>query len=150
MPGNMLNLNKYSSIIEEIDPIKVYGKVTQITGLIIEGHGPGSSIGEICDIFPKGASHAVEAEVVGFKGDKIQLMPLGDTRGLSPGSKIMAKIMSEVMFKSYVQDIHKSKPFSLVLQKQSAFDGELPHNVEFTMIGDLVKWCSLKQSGCSN
>src|SRR4030065_412708 len=87
----MLNLNKYSSIIEEIDPIKVYGKVTQITGLIIEGHGPGSSIGELCDIFPKGDANVIEAEVVGFKGDKIQLMPLGDTRGLSPGSKIMAK-----------------------------------------------------------
>ncbi|HZX49414.1 MAG TPA: flagellar protein export ATPase FliI [Nitrospirota bacterium] len=87
----MFNLNRYSNIIKDTDPIKVYGKVTQITGLIIEGHGPGSSIGEICDIFPKGASHTVEAEVVGFKGDKIQLMPLGDTRGLSPGSKIMVK-----------------------------------------------------------
>ncbi len=87
----MLNLSKYGRIIEETDPIRVYGKVTQITGLIIEGHGPGSSIGELCDIFPKGSSDIVEAEVVGFKGEKIQLMPLGDTRGLSPGSKIVAK-----------------------------------------------------------
>ncbi len=87
----MLNLSKYHSIIEEVDLIKVYGKVTQIVGLIIEGHGPGSSIGELCDIYPRGESPVVEAEVVGFKGEKIQLMPLGDTRGLSPGSKIMAK-----------------------------------------------------------
>ncbi|MCC7202992.1 MAG: flagellar protein export ATPase FliI [Nitrospirae bacterium] len=87
----MLNLTRHHKIINETDPIRVYGKVTQITGLIIEGHGPGSSIGELCEIFPKEASHVVEAEVVGFKGEKIQLMPLGDTRGLSPGSKIMAK-----------------------------------------------------------
>ncbi|MEK6560440.1 MAG: flagellar protein export ATPase FliI [Nitrospirota bacterium] len=87
----MLNLSKYHSIIEEVDLIKVYGKVTQIVGLIIEGHGPGSSIGELCDIYPRGEAPVVEAEVVGFKGEKIQLMPLGDTRGLSPGSKIMAK-----------------------------------------------------------
>src|SRR4030067_3324017 len=87
----MFNLNRYSNIIKDTDPIRVYGKVTQVPVLIIEGHGPGSSIGELCDIFPKGASHVVEAEVVGFKGDKIQLMPLGDTRGLSPGSKIMVK-----------------------------------------------------------
>ncbi len=87
----MLNLSKYHSIIEDVDPIKVYGKVTQIVGLIIEGHGPGSSIGELCDIFPRGDTNVVEAEVVGFRGEKIQLMPLGDTRGLSPGSKIMAK-----------------------------------------------------------
>ena len=87
----MLNFSKYNAIIEDIDLIKVYGKVTQVVGLIIEGHGPGSAIGELCDIYPRGEAPVVEAEVVGFKGEKIQLMPLGDTRGLSPGSKIMAK-----------------------------------------------------------
>lgn len=87
----MLNLNKYRRAIEEIDPIQVYGKVTEIVGLIIEGHGPGSSIGEVCHIYPRGESRPIEAEVVGFKGEKIQLMPLGDTRGLSPNSKIVAK-----------------------------------------------------------
>ena len=87
----MLALEKYLNIIENIDPIKVYGKVTQIVGLIIEGHGPVSSIGELCDIYPKGSDEPIEAEVVGFKDGKIQLMPLGDTRGLSPGSKIVAK-----------------------------------------------------------
>lgn len=87
----MLNFSKYNTIIEDIDLIKVYGKVTQVVGLIIEGHGPGSSIGELCDIYPRDEAPVIEAEVVGFKGEKIQLMPLGDTRGLSPGSKIMAK-----------------------------------------------------------
>ena len=87
----MLNLKKYYRAIEDVDPIKVYGKVTQIIGLIIEGLGPGSSIGELCEIYPKGGIRPIEAEVVGFKGEKIQLMPLGDTRGLSPGSKIVAK-----------------------------------------------------------
>lgn len=87
----MLNLEKYHRIIEGIDPVRIYGKVTNITGLIIEGHGPGSSIGELCEIYPKGGRKAVEAEVVGFKGEYIQLMPLGDTRGFSAGSTIVAK-----------------------------------------------------------
>ncbi|MDD5434190.1 MAG: FliI/YscN family ATPase, partial [Nitrospira sp.] len=87
----MLDLRKYHQTIEDMDPVRKYGKVTQITGLIIEGHGPGSSIGELCDIYPGGGNHAVEAEVVGFKGENIQLMPLGETRGFSPGSKIVAK-----------------------------------------------------------
>lgn len=87
----MLELTKYHRAIEDTDPIRVYGKVMQIIGLIIEGHGPGSSIGELCDIYPGGSMQPVEAEVVGFRGEKIQLMPLGDTRGLSPGSKIVAK-----------------------------------------------------------
>jgi len=89
--SKLLDFSKYYRIIEGSDPIKVYGKVTQIVGLIIEGHGPGSSIGELCDIYPGGDSRPIEAEVVGFKGDKILLMPLGDTRGISPGSKIVAK-----------------------------------------------------------
>src|SRR3990172_12719792 len=83
----MLNFSKYNTIIEDIDLIKVYGKVTQVVGLIIEGHGPGSAIGELCDIYPRGEAPVVEAEVVGFKGEKIQLMPLGDTRGLRPRRK---------------------------------------------------------------
>jgi len=89
--AGMMNLSRYYKAIEDADPIQVYGKVTQIVGLIIEGHGPGSSIGELCDIYPKGGARPVEAEAVGFKGEHIQLMPLGETRGLSPGSKIVAK-----------------------------------------------------------
>ncbi|MBI5192424.1 MAG: flagellar protein export ATPase FliI [Nitrospirae bacterium] len=87
----MLDIEKYHRAISDIDPIKIYGKVTQILGLIIEGHGPGSSIGELCDIYTKWGNESVEAEVVGFKGERIQLMPLGETRGFSPGSKIVAK-----------------------------------------------------------
>jgi len=54
--AGMVNLKRYYKAIEEADPIQVYGKVTQIVGLIIEGHGPGSSIGELCDIYPKGSA----------------------------------------------------------------------------------------------
>src|SRR4030065_218572 len=117
----MFNLNKYSNIIKDTDPIKVYGKVTQITGLIIEGHGPGSSIGEICDIFPKGASHAVEAEVVGFKGDKIQLMPLdlgikamnglltcgqGQRLGIFAGSGVGKSVLLGMMARNTSADVN--------------------------------------------
>lgn len=87
----MLDMHKYHRTISEIDTIRVFGKVTQILGLIIEGHGPGSSVGELCDIYTKWGKESVEAEVVGFKGERIQLMPLGETRGFSPGSKIVAK-----------------------------------------------------------
>lgn len=87
----MLDMHKYHRTISDIDTIRVFGKVTQILGLIIEGHGPGSSVGELCDIYTKWGKESVEAEVVGFKGERIQLMPLGETRGFSPGSKIVAK-----------------------------------------------------------
>lgn len=65
-------------------------------------------------------------------------------------NKMMAKIMSEVIFQDYIADIKESKPFDKVLQKRNAFNGEPPHNVKFIMIGDLVKWCSLKKGSCMN
>jgi flagellum-specific ATP synthase len=64
---------------------------------VIEGHGPGSSIGAVCEIYSKDEKEGVEAEVVGFKEDKIQLMAVGDVRGLGPGSKIIARGSNAVM-----------------------------------------------------
>ena len=88
---------KYHKAIEETDPIHVYGRVSKLAGLVIEGHGPGSSIGAICEVYSKDEKEGVEAEVVGFKEDKIQLMAVGEVRGLGPGSKIIARGSSAVM-----------------------------------------------------
>lgn len=74
--------------IQELDVIKVWGKVTKIIGLVIEGYCPHSSIGALCEITPMGNGEKTYAEIVGFKDSKALLMPLGDLRGLGPGSLI--------------------------------------------------------------
>ena len=84
-------IDRLIQYIGEIDPIKINGKVSQLVGLVIEGHGPGSAIGDICEVYPKDGGNPVQAEVVGFKEEKILLMPLGEIRGLGPGSRIAAK-----------------------------------------------------------
>lgn len=84
-------IDSYIKYIGEIDPIKINGKVSQLVGLVIEGHGPGSAIGNICEVYPNDGRYPVQAEVVGFKEEKILLMPLGEIRGLGPGSRIAAK-----------------------------------------------------------
>lgn len=76
--------------VAKINPIRIHGKVTQVVGLVIEGHGPISSVGDLCDIYPNGSKSPVRAEVVGFKNNKILLMPIGNLRGIGPGSKIVA------------------------------------------------------------
>ena len=76
------------SAIERLKIIKVYGKVTKIVGLVIEGYCPNSSIGSLCHISPLDDSKGVYAEVVGFKNSIALLMPLGEVRGLGPGSRI--------------------------------------------------------------
>lgn len=74
--------------LDKLTTIKVSGKVTKIVGLVIEGFCPNSSIGSLCHISPLGNSDGVFAEIVGFRDSKALLMPLGDIRGLGPGSRI--------------------------------------------------------------
>lgn len=74
--------------IKDLNVIKVWGKVTRIVGLVIEGHCPHASIGSLCALSPIDGGHEIFGEIVGFKDSKALLMPLGDLRGLGPGSLI--------------------------------------------------------------
>ncbi|MBI5469275.1 MAG: flagellar protein export ATPase FliI [Deltaproteobacteria bacterium] len=77
--------------IDEMDTVKINGRITRVVGLVMEGLGPGSSVGEFCHVYPKDDGVPIQCEVVGFSDDKILLMPLGEVRGIGPGSKIVAK-----------------------------------------------------------
>jgi flagellum-specific ATP synthase len=72
-------------------PFRVYGKVNQVVGLVIEGKGPMSSIGDSALIYPVEGTSPIDGEVVGFREGKTLLMPLGELRGVGIGSKILSK-----------------------------------------------------------
>lgn len=94
-------IEKCKELVRDTEPIKFYGRVSKGVGLVIEGLGPRANIGDVCLIQTEDRnlnsrpqtqnSELVEAEVIGFKDDKILLMPLGDIRGIGPGSRIIAK-----------------------------------------------------------
>ncbi len=64
------------------------GRITRLIGLTIEAVGLNVAIGDNCLIMrPSGG---IEAEVVGFSGDRIYLMPLQPVDGLAPGAKVVA------------------------------------------------------------
>jgi flagellum-specific ATP synthase len=86
-----IQLAKYHRRLERVNPIRVNGKVSQIIGLVVEGHGPGASVGEVCEIQVKGNATPIHAEVVGFKEGKVLLMPLDNLRGIGPGCRIVAR-----------------------------------------------------------
>jgi len=86
--GSVVDLSKYAGILSRIQPVRSYGKVSEIVGLVVEGYGPGASIGEVCRLFPNGGARPVVAEIVGFRNGRILLMPLETTHGLGPGCKI--------------------------------------------------------------
>lgn len=83
------NKDKYLNIIKNTETIKQIGKITEIIGLTIESDGPKSSIGDLCYIHNDYSDTPTMAEVVGFKKDKILLMPLGSPDGIRPGALVV-------------------------------------------------------------
>lgn len=71
-------------------PVQKLGRVVQLTGLIIEAEGPEASIGDLVEIFSRHKERAVAAEVVGFRYNRLLLMPLGETAEVHPGCKVIA------------------------------------------------------------
>lgn len=83
------NKDNYLDIIKKTKTIKEIGKITEIIGLTIESDGPKSSIGDLCYIYNDYNDVPTMAEVVGFKKDKILLMPLGSPDGIRPGAHVV-------------------------------------------------------------
>ena len=71
-----------------LNTLRVRGKVTNIVGLVVEGYCPSASVGTLCELMPQDGGVPVAAEVVGFRDGRALLMPLGELRGLGPGSLI--------------------------------------------------------------
>ncbi|WP_217557556.1 flagellar protein export ATPase FliI [Paenibacillus sp. GbtcB18] len=83
------NAGKYVEFLRQLDPVRVNGKVTQVIGLTVESEGPDVSIGELCHIYPHKSNQPLMAEVVGFRGNKVILMPLGELEAIGPGCDVV-------------------------------------------------------------
>ena len=75
--------------LDRINPVTIDGRVSRAVGLTIEGTGPVSSIGQTCRIVTNDHDVGVEAEVIGFRDDRVLVMPLGEVRGIGPGSRLI-------------------------------------------------------------
>jgi flagellum-specific ATP synthase len=85
------SLAKYQRCVDTACTIQANGKVTNVVGLVIEAQGPLSRLGTVCDIYTKGDSHKITAEVLGFKDNRVLMMPLQEIRGIGPGCPIVAR-----------------------------------------------------------
>ncbi|KXS45241.1 MAG: flagellum-specific ATP synthase [Candidatus Frackibacter sp. T328-2] len=88
--GKLLDGTKLAAELETMSPINNFGKIRRVIGLIIESQGPNVTLGEICLIKSQFNSEPVQAEVVGFKDNKVLLMPLGEMEGIGPGCRVEA------------------------------------------------------------
>lgn len=69
-------------------PLVVQGRLSRMIGLTLEAVGCRAAVGDICKIVNKGVAD-VDAEVVGFSGDSLFLMPTGEPHGLSPNARVI-------------------------------------------------------------
>jgi len=79
----------YLRHLEQVNDTVHSGRVSQIVGLTIESIGPTTNIGDLCLIQPR-KGRGIPAEVVGFRDQKVLLMPLSDLTGVGPGSLVTA------------------------------------------------------------
>ena len=79
----------FEQVIQQIkdgDMLSRTGKIENIVGMSIEASGGRGAIGDICRIYSAESNSQVLAEVVGFKSDRMLLMPYQNMNGLAPGS----------------------------------------------------------------
>lgn len=85
-------LERANAALKFTSNIELRGVVTDVTGLVIEGNGPFVPIGTRVAVYS--GVQEIAAQVVGFKRDKILLMPFGELQGIGPGAKIVARSTS--------------------------------------------------------
>ncbi|MGC1441202.1 MAG: FliI/YscN family ATPase [Burkholderiaceae bacterium] len=83
-------LSNVSKLVTQSDPLLREGTLTRATGMIVHATGLKLPVGSICKISVGSNGATVEAEVVGFIGDELQLMPATPVDGISPGATIRA------------------------------------------------------------
>ncbi|MDR3572538.1 MAG: FliI/YscN family ATPase [Anaerolineaceae bacterium] len=83
------DLTRFRTSISKLNPVRSSGRVVQVVGLTIEVVGLNCQIGEICEIRTSEKSSLL-AEVIGFREDRILLMPLGVMEGIQPDSVVQA------------------------------------------------------------
>ena len=79
----------FEQVIQQIkdgDMLSRTGKIENIVGMSIEAAGGRGAIGDSCRIYSAESNSQVLAEVVGFKSDRMLLMPYQNMNGLAPGS----------------------------------------------------------------
>ncbi len=82
-----INFEQYFSLANR-SYVKELGKVTKIVGLTVESVGPPCKLNDLCNITSKDGTQKVMAEVVGFRDNRVLLMPFESVEGIGLGAVV--------------------------------------------------------------
>lgn len=86
----MITLDQLREKITAIRPVRIVGRISKVVGLTVESQGPPAALGEACWIYSADGRHARLAEVVGFRDDRLLLMPWEGLEGIAVGNEVQA------------------------------------------------------------
>lgn len=81
----------YANMISRVSHGVAYnylGKIDKVVGMMVESIGPTTSVGEVCRIYSPDGQQTAYAEVVGFRENRVLLMPYQELTGVAPGSLV--------------------------------------------------------------
>ena len=81
------NIQKYYNLLDR-DYVMSFGKVSKIVGLTMESFGPPCKLNDLCEVISKDGMNKVMAEVVGFRDNKVLLMPFDVVDGIGLGATV--------------------------------------------------------------
>ena len=92
----LVEISEALQALDQVNPLRIAGRVAEVTGLVVRATIPGVRVGEMVTIdvdalpgVPGGqAATRLQAEVVGFRGEEVVLMPLGPVAGIGPDSVV--------------------------------------------------------------
>lgn len=82
-------MTRLKDLFEAVPRFDLLGRVIQVVGLVIESNGPVSRIGDVCLVETDGYG-MIPCEVVGFRAERVLMMPLGEMTGIRAGSRVRA------------------------------------------------------------
>ncbi|HEX5485150.1 MAG TPA: flagellar protein export ATPase FliI [Limnobacter sp.] len=89
MSTDLLNwLDDCQALVKFAQPVAQTGKLVRVAGLVMEAVGLKLPVGSVCTVVQKGTPD-LEAEVVGFSGERLFLMPSTDVHGMTPGARVI-------------------------------------------------------------
>jgi type III secretion protein N (ATPase) len=88
----LVDLGEALRTLDQVNPLRIAGRVTEVTGLVVRATVPGVRVGELVYIdverLQGQPGERLQAEVVGFRGDEVVLMPLGEIAGIGPDAVV--------------------------------------------------------------